>query len=49
MYTLPEVERKIVLARAAKLSGAYLLENRLRVMRVCNGIGAWWFPAGRGG
>lgn len=44
MYTLPEIDRKITLARAAKLSGAYLLENRLRVMRVCNGIGAWWMP-----
>ena len=44
MYTLPEIERKIRLARAAKLSGSHLLENRVRVMRVCNGIGAWWFP-----
>lgn len=43
-YTVPEIERKIKLARAAKLSGATLLENRTRVMRVCNGIGAWWMP-----
>jgi len=44
MYTLPEIEQKITLARAANLSGARLLENRVRVMRVCNGIGAWWMP-----
>ena len=44
MYTLPEIEHKIALARAAKLSGRRLLENRTRVMRVCNGIGAWWMP-----
>lgn len=44
MYTLPQINQKIALARAAKLSGRLLLENRTRVMRVCNGIGAWWMP-----
>ena len=44
MYTLPQINQKIALARAAKLSGRRLLENRTRVMRVCNGIGAWWMP-----
>jgi len=44
MYTLSQINRKIALARAAKLSGRLLLENRTRVMRVCNGIGAWWMP-----
>jgi len=42
MYTLPEIDVKIALARAAKLSGRRLLNNRERAMRVCNGIGAWW-------
>lgn len=44
MYTLSQINQKIALARAAKLSGRRLLENRTRVMRICNGIGAWWMP-----
>ncbi len=46
MYTIEQLERRIVLARAAKLSGAELLENHERAMRMCNGIGAYWMPAG---
>lgn len=42
MYTIEEIEEKIRLAKTAKLSGAELLEDRERVARVCNGIGAWW-------
>lgn len=41
MYTRIEIEDKIALARAAKLSGWRLLKEP-RAMRVCNGIGAWW-------
>lgn len=44
MYTLQEIEWKIELAKAAKLSGAELLEEREQAMRVCNGIGACWMP-----
>lgn len=42
MYSLNEIEEKIALAKAAKLSGAELLLDRERACRVCNGIGANW-------
>lgn len=44
MYSQKEIEEKIALAKAAKLSGAYLLDDQERAMRVCNGIGAEWMP-----
>ena len=44
MYSLNEIEEKIGLAKAAGLSGAELLEDRERAIRVCNGIGAAWMP-----
>ncbi len=44
MYTVEQLESRIALARAAKLSGAELLEDIPRAMRVCNGIGAYWMP-----
>lgn len=44
MYTLHEIEEKIKLAKELNLSGAELLEDRERAMRVCNGIGAEWMP-----
>ena len=44
MYTLHEIEEKIKLAKELGLSGAELLEDRERAMRVCNGIGAEWMP-----
>lgn len=44
MYSLSEIEKKIDLAAAAGLSGAELLEDRERAIRVCNGIGASWMP-----
>ena len=44
MYSLNEIEEKIALAKAAKLSGAELLLDRERACRVCNGIGADWMP-----
>lgn len=43
-YTHSEIERKIELAKTANLSGAELLEDRERAIRVCNGIGAHWMP-----
>ena len=44
MYSLNEIEEKIQLANELNLSGAELLEDRERAMRVCNGIGAEWMP-----
>lgn len=44
MYSLNEIEEKIALAKAAKLSGAELLLDRERACRVCNGIGADCMP-----
>ena len=44
MYSLNEIEEKIALAKAAKLSGAELLLDHERACRVCNGIGADWMP-----
>ena len=44
MYTLHEIEEKIKLAKELNLSGAELLEDCERAMRVCNGIGAEWMP-----
>lgn len=44
MYSLNEIEEKIQLATELNLSGAELLEDRERAMRVCNGIGAEWMP-----
>lgn len=43
VYTQLEIEDKIALARAAKLSGWRLLREP-RARTVCNGIGAWWMP-----
>lgn len=45
MYSLNEIEEKIKLAKKLGLSGAELLEDRERAMRVCNGIGAEWMPS----
>ena len=44
MYTLHEIEEKIKLAKELGLSGAELLEDRERAVKVCNGIGAEWMP-----
>lgn len=44
MYSLNEIEEKIALAKAAKLSGVELLLDHERACRVCNGIGADWMP-----
>ena len=44
MYSDAEIDKKIALARKLKLSGCQLLEDRERVSRVCNGIGAAWMP-----
>lgn len=44
MYSLNEIEEKIALAKAAKLSGAELLLDCERACRICNGIGADWMP-----
>ena len=44
MYSLKEIEEKIKLAKAAKLSGAELLDDTELAIRVCNGIGAAWMP-----
>ncbi len=44
MYSLNEIEEKLKLAKELNLSGAELLEDRERAMRVCNGIGAEWMP-----
>ena len=44
MYTETEILAKQALARALKLSGAFLLDDIAAVQRDCNGIGAAWFP-----
>ena len=44
MYSLNEIEEKIRLAKELNLSGAELLEDRERAVKVCNGIGAEWMP-----
>ena len=44
MYTEEVIEKKIEQAHAANLTGAELLDDRERAMRVCNGIGAAWMP-----
>ena len=44
MYTLDEVLCKQESAIEAGLSGAELLEDTERAVRVCNGIGAAWMP-----
>lgn len=44
MYSLNEIEEKLKLAKELNLSGAELLEDRERAVKVCNGIGAAWFP-----
>lgn len=45
MYTDDEIRQKQLLARAAGLGGAELLNDATAVKRDCNGIGAAWFPA----
>ena len=45
MYSLNEIEEKLKLAKELNLSGAALLEDTERAMRVCNGIGAEWMPS----
>ena len=45
MYSLNEIEEKILLANELNLSGAELLEDRERAVKVCNGIGAEWMPS----
>ena len=42
MYTDDEIREKRLLARAAGLSGAELLNDAAAVKRDCNGIGAEW-------
>ena len=44
MYTDDEIRAKQLLARAAGLSGAELLDDMTAVKRDCNGIGAAWMP-----
>ena len=44
MYSLNEIEEKILLANELNLSGAALLEDTERAQQVCNGIGAEWMP-----
>ena len=44
MYSLNEIEEKILLANERNLSGAALLEDTERAQQVCNGIGAEWMP-----
>ena len=44
MYTETEILAKQTLARALKLSGAFLLDDVAAVQNDCNGIGAAWFP-----
>jgi len=44
-YTPEEIHEHYLLARKLKLSGYWLLGNTGRAARVCNGIGAEWFPA----
>ena len=44
MYSLNEIEEKLKLAKELNLSGAELLEDRERAVKVCNGIGAEWMP-----
>ena len=44
MYTDDEIRGKQLLARAAGLSGAELLDDAAAVKRDCNGIGAAWMP-----
>ena len=44
MYTETEILAKQTLARALKLSGAFLLDDVSAVQVDCNGIGAAWFP-----
>lgn len=45
MYSLNEIEEKILLANELNLSGAALLEDTERAQQVCNGIGAEWMPS----
>ena len=45
MYSEIEILAKQALARALKLSGAFLLDDVAAVQNDCNGIGAAWFPA----
>ena len=45
MYSLNEIEEKILLANELNLSGAALLEDMERAQQVCNGIGAEWMPS----
>lgn len=44
MYTDEEIRQKQLLARAAGLGGAELLNDIGAVKRDCNGIGAEWMP-----
>ena len=44
MYSETEILVKQALARALKLSGAFLLDDVSAVQVDCNGIGAAWFP-----
>ena len=44
MYTDDEIRGKQLLARAAGLSGAELLDDVEAVKKDCNGIGAAWMP-----
>ena len=44
MYSLNEIEEKLATAKKLELSGWWLLEDRERAQRVCNGIGAEWMP-----
>ena len=44
MYTIHEIAEKQEQAAAAGLSGAELLDDTERAIRVCNVIGAAWMP-----
>lgn len=44
MYTTAQVREKCHTARRLKLSGWWLLRDADRAARICNGIGAAWFP-----
>ena len=43
--TTDEAKKHYLLARRLELSGWWMLRDTERAARVCNGIGAEWFPA----
>ena len=44
-FTIRQLNQMIILGRLARLRGIHLVSDNLaRSQRVCNGIGAGWFP-----